>query len=263
MDHQSTITVNMDFNSTTPMDTKVIEAVKEACVRLWTNPSSSYATGCVVKKYINESRNQVAKMINCCDDEIIFTSGGTEANNWVIYSAVSEFNKTGSYLNTPCVPHIISTNVEHDSIRLILEKLKSDEKIEVTFVEVSKETGFVSAEDIINSIRPNTVLITVMLANNETGIFQPVARIAELLVAVNENRSQSKIYFHTDAAQAIGKLKVDVNDLGVDYLTIVGHKFYAPRVGALYRKSESPLNPIFFGGGQENGYRPGILLLTI
>lgn len=257
MDHQSTGTVNMDFNSTTPMAPEVIEAVKDACVKLWTNPSSSYATGCVVKEHINESRNQVARMINCCADEIIFTSGGTEANNWVIYSAVSEFNKAGSCLN---VPHIISTNVEHDSIRLILEKHKSDQKIEVTFVEVSKETGFVSVEDIISSIRPNTVLITVMLANNETGILQPVERIAELLAAVNEDRSQSKIYLHTDAAQAIGKLKVNVNDLGVDYLTIVGHKFYAPRIGAIYRKSQSPLNPIFFGGGQENGYRPGITL---
>lgn len=244
-------TVNMDFNSTTPMDSKVIEAIKEACVNLWSNPSSSYTTGCDVKKVINDSRSQVAKMINCDDDEIIFTSGGTESNNWVIYSSVTEFNKARS----DCIPHIISTNIEHDSIRLILEKLMLDDKIEVTFVEVSKVTGFVSAEDIINSIQPNTVLISVMLANNETGILQPVARIAELLVAVNKDRS--KIYFHTDAAQAIGKLKVDVNDLGVDYLTIVGHKFYAPRIGALYRKSKLPLHPIFFGGGQESGFRAG------
>lgn len=250
-------TVNMDFNSTTPMDYKVVEAVKEACANLWSNPSSSYATGCDVKKVINESRKQVAKMINCEVDEIIFTSGGTESNNWVIYSSVVDFGKARSNLspNSHCIPHIISTNVEHDSIRLILEKLMTYQKIEVTFVEVSKLTGFVSAEDVINSIRPNTVLISVMLANNETGILQPVAKIAELLVAVNKDRS--KIYLHTDAAQAIGKLKIDVDDLGVDYLTIVGHKFYAPRIGALYRRSSVPLQPIFFGGNQESGFRSG------
>lgn len=250
--------VNMDFNSTTPMDCKVIHAVKESCEKLWTNPSSSYETGQEVKKAINESRNQVAKMINCRPEEIIFTSGGTEANNWVIYSSVNEFNKTKVHLSNQCRPHIISTNIEHDSIRLILEKLQAEDKIDVTFVAVSKVNGFVSDEDIIKAILPNTVLVTVMLANNETGIFQPVARIAELLVDVNRNRSWPKIYFHTDAAQAIGKQKIDVTDLRVDYLTIVGHKFYAPRIGALYRKSICPLHPIFFSGGQESGLRPGI-----
>lgn len=267
MDHphpqDTTTTVNMDFNSTTPIDSKVIEAVNQACINLWTNPSSSYATGCVVKKVINESRNQVAKMINCSVDEIIFTSGGTECNNWVIYSSVDEFNKGRSNVNTHSIPHIITTNIEHDSIRLILEKLMMDGKIEVTFVEVSKVNGFVLPEDIVNSIRPNTILITVMLANNETGILQPVSRIAKLLGAVHADRSWPKILFHTDAAQAIGKLKVDVNDLGVDYLTIVGHKFYGPRIGALYRKCQSPLHPIFFGGGQESGYRPGNIVIIL
>lgn len=247
--------VNMDYNSTTPIDAKVIETIKEACVNLWPNPSSSHISGFNVKKVINKSRTQVAKMINCCPDEIIFTSGGTESNNWVIYSAVAEFNKSRNNFNSHSIPHIVSTNIEHDSIRLILEELLMNGKIEVTFVEVSN--GFVSADDIINAIRSNTVLITVMLANNETGILQPVARIAELLVDVNRNRLWPKIYFHTDAAQAIGKLKIDVNELGVDYLTIVGHKFYAPRIGALYRRNGFPLHPLFFGGGQENGLRPG------
>ncbi len=254
-------TVNMDFNSTTPMDPKVIEAVNETCLNLWTNPSSGYTTGCIVKEVISGSRRKVAKMINCGVDEIIFTSGGTETNNWVIYSAVNEFHKTMSNINNSdcCIPHIITTNIEHDSVRLILENLLFDQKIEVTFVKVSKENGFVSADDIIDSIRPNTVLITVMLANNETGIFQPVTQIAALLVDVNRDRVGRQVYFHTDAAQAVGKVKIDVNDLGVDYLTIVGHKFYAPRIGALYRKRQSPLHPIFFGGGQENGLRPGNL----
>lgn len=249
--------VNMDFNSTTPMDPEVIDAVRETCEKLWTNPSSSYETGHEVKKVISESRRDVAKMINCRPEDVIFTSGGTEANNWVIYSSVNEFNKTNIHLNNHCRPHIVSTNIEHDSIRLLLEKLQTEDKIEVTFVAVSKVNGFVSDEDIIKAIQPTTVLVTVMLANNETGIFQPIARIAELLKDVNRNRSWPKVYFHTDAAQAIGKLKVDVNDLRVDYLTIVGHKFYAPRIGALYRRNICPLHPIFFGGGQEDGLRPG------
>lgn len=252
-----TAIVNMDFNSTTPMDPSVIEAVKNASLNLWANPSSSYETGVHVKNAINESRQQVAKLIKCGADEIVFTSGGTEANNWIIYSAVNEFHKSRTDVNNDCVPHIISTNIEHDSIRLILESLLSDQKIEVTFVEVSKETGSVSAKDVIDSIRPNTVLITVMLANNETGLFQPVAKIAELLVSCNENRLWPKIRLHTDAAQVIGKHKLNVAELGVDYLTIVGHKFHGPRIGALYRKRERPLHPIFFGGAQENNLRSG------
>lgn len=249
--------VNMDFNSTTPLDSEVINVVKEGCINFWMNPSSSYETGLEVKKVIEASRNHVSKMINCRSDEIIFTSGGTETNNWVIYSSVNEFNKSKIDLNSQCRPHIISTNIEHDSIRLILERLLLDDKIDVTFVPVSTENGFVSPEDIIKVIQPNTVLVTVMLANNETGVLQPVAEIAKLLVDVNKQRSWPKIYFHTDAAQAIGKLKVDVNELGVDYLTIVGHKFYAPKIGALYRRSTCPLHSIFFGGGQEGGLRPG------
>ncbi|KAJ6627322.1 Selenocysteine lyase, partial [Pseudolycoriella hygida] len=247
----------MDFNSTTPLDIKVIEAIKEVCVNMWANPSSSYKSGQCVKETIDGSRQWVAKMINCDAEEIIFTSGGTEANNWVIYSSVEEFNKNIRKPEGFSIPHIITTNIEHDSIRLILEKLVMDGKIEVTFVSASKGFGFVSPKDVIDSIRPNTVLITIMLANNETGILQPVGEISQLLAVVNADHSRHKILFHTDAAQAIGKLQVDVKDLAVDYLTIVGHKFYGPRIGALYRKRNQPLHPIFFGGGQEGGFRPG------
>lgn len=249
--------INMDFNSTTPMASEVIEAIKEACVNLWTNPSSAYQSGHDASVAIDESRNQLAEMIKCNADEIVFTSGGTEANNWVIYSSIDEFNKTKVNVDYESRPHIITSNVEHDSVRLILNKFIADEKIDVTFVPVSKVNGFVKAEDIIDAIRPQTVLITVMLANNETGILQPVGRIAELLLQLNKKRSWPKILLHTDAAQAIGKLPIDVNNLGVDYLTIVGHKFYGPRIGALYRRRTCPLHPIFFGGGQESGFRPG------
>jgi selenocysteine lyase len=130
----------------------------------------------------------------------------------------------------------------------------------VTFVPVSKNCGAVDPLDILGAVRPNTCLITLMLANNETGLLQPVREIGQSLIAINKERTRKtlpRVLFHTDAAQAIGKIQVDVHDLGVDYLTIVGHKFYGPRIGALYRRRGVPLHPLLFGGGQEMGLRPG------
>ncbi|MCL4118189.1 UNVERIFIED_CONTAM: hypothetical protein GTU68_052388 [Idotea baltica] len=257
-----------DYNATTPMALEVIEDVHEAMKEFWGNPSSSHEEGVKAKKKIHKARQHVASMISACSKDIIFLSGGTEANNLVIYSAVVHFRKwvlshSNSSSFSKMKPHIITTKVEHDSIKFPL--------MHRYFIEAGKQqtlyVTFLSVENlpsaVIDSIRPSTCLITVMLANNETGIMFSVAHIARLLNEVNRKREAEglfKILLHTDAAQAIGKVPVDVTDLNVDFLTIVGHKFYGPRIGALYIRNlnvGTPLYPLFYGGGQEKGFRSG------
>ncbi|GFY34890.1 selenocysteine lyase [Trichonephila clavipes] len=254
--------VYLDYNATTPVSVEVQDAICDAMDNAWGNPSSSYKLGKVAKSVLDNARSKVADMIGGSSDEILFTSGGTECNNMVISSAIHFFyndvqnNISGLELEKP---HIITSNVEHDSVKLPLERLLNEDKIELTVVRVSVVTGAINVDDIVAAVRPNTCLITIMLANNETGVIQPISPLRSKLNAIAGNtfRSLSPILLHTDAAQAIGKIKVDVQDLDVDFLTIVGHKFYGPRIGALYYKSGTPLYPIFYGGGQERNLRPG------
>ncbi|XP_017895825.1 PREDICTED: selenocysteine lyase isoform X2 [Capra hircus] len=264
--------VYMDYNATTPLEPEVIEAMTEAMREAWGNPSSSYPAGRKAKEIINTARENVAKMIGGQPQDVIFTSGGTESNNLVIQSMVKHFHKvhaangdTGGHpsLVDGALPHIITCTVEHDSIRLPLEHLGEERKAEVTFVPVSKVNGQVEAEDILAAVRPATCLVTIMLANNETGVVMPVPEISRRVRALNQQRAAGglpEVLMHTDAAQALGKQHVDVRDLGVDFLTIVGHKFYGPRIGALYVRGlgeHTPLYPMLFGGGQERNFRPG------
>ncbi|XP_028259829.1 selenocysteine lyase [Parambassis ranga] len=258
--------IYMDYNATTPLEPEVIQVISEALQDAWGNPSSNYVAGAKAKAIINQSRLSVARMVGGKAEDIIFTSGGTEANNLVLHTAVEHFRKKsmaaeqGQYNGCTGLPHIITTNVEHDSVKRRVEHLQMDGKADVTFVPVSRVTARVEVEDIIAAVRPNTCLISVMLANNETGVIMPVQEICQRVKALNKQRDQLKILLHTDAAQALGKIKVDACDLGVDYLTIVGHKFYAPRIGALYVNgpgTRTPLYPMLFGGGQERNFRPG------
>lgn len=262
----------MDYNATTPLEPEVIEAMTEAMREAWGNPSSSYPAGRKAKEIINTARENLAKMIGGQPQDVIFTSGGTESNNLVIQSVVKHFHKvhatngdTGGHPSPVdgALPHIITCTVEHDSIRLPLEHLREERVAEVTFVPVSKVNGQVEAEDILAAVRPATCLVTIMLANNETGVIMPVPEISRRVRALNQQRAAGGlpgVLVHTDAAQALGKRRVDVRDLGVDFLTIVGHKFYGPRIGALYVRGlgeHTPLYPMLFGGGQERNFRPG------
>lgn len=260
--------IYMDYNATTPLDPEVIKAISEALHDAWGNPSSTYTAGVKAKAIINESRENVARMVGGKAEDIIFTSGGTEANNLVVHTAVEHFKRSckaaeqnKSHSNgCTCLPHIISSNVEHDSVKLVLESLQRDGKAEATFVPVSKVTGRVEVEDIIAAVRPSTCLISIMLANNETGVIMPVQEICQRIKSLNKEHQRQRILLHTDAAQALGKVRVNAPELGVDYLTIVGHKFYAPRIGALYVNSpgiKTPVYPMLFGGGQERNLRPG------
>ncbi|XP_063504253.1 selenocysteine lyase isoform X3 [Pongo pygmaeus] len=264
--------VYMDYNATTPLEPEVIQAMTEAMWEAWGNPSSPYSAGRKAKDIINAARESLAKMIGGKPQDIIFTSGGTESNNLVIHSVVKHFHAnqpseahTGAH-HSPvkgAKPHFITSSVEHDSIRLPLEHLVEEQVAAVTFVPVSKVSGQAEVDDILAAVRPTTCLVTIMLANNETGVVMPVPEISQRIKALNQERVAAglpPILVHTDAAQALGKQRVDVEDLGVDFLTIVGHKFYGPRIGALYVRGLgefTPLYPMLFGGGQEWNFRPG------
>lgn len=260
--------IYMDYNATTPPEPEVIQAVTEALQDAWGNPSSSYIAGAKARTVINQARESVARMVGGRADDIIFTSGGTEANNLVLHTAVEHFRRSYRAAeqgeghvngNNSCLPHIITSNVEHDSVKLVAEHLQKNGKAEVTFVPVSKVTARAEVEDILAAVRPNTCLISVMLANNETGVIMPLQEICQRVKSLNKQQ-RLRILLHTDAAQALGKVKVDVCELGVDYLTIVGHKFYGPRVGALFVNgpgAKTPLYPMLFGGGQERNFRSG------
>ncbi|EHB08732.1 Selenocysteine lyase [Heterocephalus glaber] len=224
------------------------------------------------KDIIAASREALARMLGGKPQDIVFTSGGTESNNLVIHSVVKHFQDTQApkgdvgEQQSPregARPHIITCTVEHDSIRLPLEHLVEEQVAEVTFVPVSKVSGQAEVEDIMAAVRPATCLVTVMLANNETGVVMPISEISQRVKALNQKRAASglpRVLLHTDAAQVVGKRRLDVEELGVDFLTIVGHKFYGPRIGALYIRGLgklTPLYPMLFGGGQERNFRPG------
>ncbi|EPY86133.1 selenocysteine lyase [Camelus ferus] len=226
----------MDYNATTPLEPEVMEAMTEAMRDAWGNPSSPYPAGRKAKDIISAARESLAKMVGGEARDVIFTSGGTESNNLVIHSAVEHFRKTHASVGDAAehhspvagaLPHCVTCLVEHDSIRLPLEHLVEEQVAEVTFVPVSKVSGQVEADDVLAAVRPATCLVSIMLANNETGVVMPVPEISRRIRALNQQRAARGLpgaLMHTDAAQALGKRHVDVRDLGVDFLTIVGHK---------------------------------------
>ncbi|NXY25265.1 SCLY lyase, partial [Atrichornis clamosus] len=256
--------VYLDHNATTPLAPEVAQAVWDAMCQAWGNPSSSHPAGRKAKELIGSARECLARMLGGRPEDIIFTSGGTEANNMVIHTACRHFHEsqrgTGDSQGTP---HIVTSSVEHDSIRLPLEQLGKEGLAETTFVPMSPRSGQVEVDDVLATIRPNTCLVSIMLANNETGVIMPVPELSQRIHALNQQRAGKglpRILVHSDAAQLIGKGHVDVQELGVDYLTIVGHKFHGPRIGALYARgpgTTAPLHPMLFGGGQERSFRPG------
>ncbi|XP_075273760.1 selenocysteine lyase isoform X2 [Opisthocomus hoazin] len=256
--------VYLDHNATTPPAAAVARAVQDAMRRAWGNPSSSHPAGRKAKELISSARESLARMVGGRPEDIVFTSGGTEANNMVIHTACRHFHESQARLgDSTGTPHIVTSSVEHDSVLLPLEQLAEESLAEATFVAVSPRSGRAEVDDVLAAIRPTTCLVSIMLANNETGVIMPVAELSQRVRALNQRRAAEglpRILVHTDAAQMIGKGRVDVQELGVDYLTIVGHKFYGPRIGALYvrgPRTTTPLHPMLFGGGQERSFRPG------
>ncbi|XP_060080503.1 selenocysteine lyase-like, partial [Ylistrum balloti] len=263
--------IYLDYNATTPLEPDVLGAISTALSEAWGNPSSSHDAGVKAKTVIDNARSSVATMVGAKSSDILFTSGGTEANNMILQTALKHFHLCQEITNgtdptrgdnSDQLPHFITSNMEHDSVKLVLENLAEEGIASVTFVPASQKTGCVIKEDVIAAVRPSTCMITLMLANNETGVIQPIKDIFESIRHINMSRKNlPRILLHTDAAQAIGKIEVDVVELDVDYLSIVGHKFYGPRIGAVFVRNlgskEVPLYPMLYGGGQERNFRPG------
>jgi cysteine desulfurase len=233
--------IYLDHNATTPLAPEAVEAMKPFLKGEFGNPSSGYDLGLRAKEAVERARKEMAGLLWCKVAEILFTSGGTESNNTVLKGVV-DFLKPGA-------THIITSAVEHPAILNPLLYLM-ELGVQVTILPVDGR-GLVDPDDVARAIKPETALISIMLANNETGTLQPIKEISELA-------RRKGVSLHTDAAQAIGKIPVDVNALGVDFLTVAGHKLYAPKgVGALFIRQGKTLTPLMHGAAQEGGRRAG------
>ncbi|MGH8130136.1 MAG: cysteine desulfurase family protein [Steroidobacteraceae bacterium] len=241
--------IYLDYNATTPLDPQVAAAMRSALEENYGNPSSSHWAGPPARLMLEKNRAQVAALLGCAADEIVFTSGGSEANNLTLKGA---FFARG---NRPA--HIITSQIEHPSI---LEPCGFLERLGARITRLAVDgTGQIDLDELRHAITRDTILISLMHANNEVGTIQPIeacARIAQ----------EHGVPFHTDAAQSVGKVLARVRDLGVDFLSIAGHKLYAPKgVGALYVRRSAKLEPLIHGAGHENGRRAGtesVLLTT-
>jgi cysteine desulfurase len=253
--------VYMDHAATTYMDARVLRAMMPYLAEEFGNASSLYREGRQAKRAVDAARVSIASALGAQSDEIIFTSGGTESNNLAIFGVARKYAEQGK--------HIITTKIEHHSV---LEPLKQLEKegFEVTYLDVG-EDGIVKVSDVVAALRPETILISIMYANNEIGTIQPLREIAtaisEFRIKNYELRSERSLipdsnpsipFFHTDACQTAGYLDMNVARLGVDLMTVNGGKIYGPKgMGFLYAKKGVKLSPILYGGGQERTLRSG------
>lgn len=232
--------IYLDYNASTPVSLPVLEEMLPYLGDRYGNPSSSHSFGVVLRKAIEEARGRVAELIGCSPSEVIFTSGATEANNMVI---------KGVALTAAAGSHIITSSIEHPSV---IEPCRYLERLgyKVTYLPVDRY-GMVDPLELSRAITENTILVSIMHSNNEVGTIQPISALAGIA-------SSHGIPFHTDASQSVGKVRCRVDELGVDFLTIAGHKFYAPKgIGALYIKKGQAMTPLMHGAGHERGMRPG------
>jgi cysteine desulfurase len=233
--------IYLDYNASTPIDPAAREAMLPFLGAIHGNPSSVHALGRRVRQAVEHARTQVANLIGAKPSEIVFTSGGTEANNMVIKGVARKRGDRGR--------HVITSAIEHPAVLEPCRILEED-GFEITRVAVDGR-GRVDPASVVGEVRPDTILISIMHANNEVGTIQPIAEIAEAA-------REGGIWMHTDAAQSVGKVPIDVNRLGVDFLSIAGHKLYAPQgVGALFVRDGIDLPPLIHGAGHEGGRRAG------
>ncbi len=232
--------IYLDYNASTPVDPRVLEEMLPYLKDAYGNPSSTHAFGAACREGIELARERLASLLGCRAGEVVFTSGATESNNMVIKGVAKAAGKG---------KHFITSQIEHPAV---LEPCRHLERFgyKVTYLPVDR-FGFVNPSDLEKAITPDTALVTIMHANNEVGTIQDIAALARIA-------SSKGIPFHTDAAQSVGKVPVRVGELGVDFLTVAGHKFYAPKgIGALYIKEGRKLPPLLHGAGHERGMRPG------
>jgi len=235
--------IYIDANATTPLLPEVLEAMRPWLLESFGNASSIHQHGQQARAAVEHARESVARLLNCRESEIVFTSGGTESDNMAVFGVVQQGGlvKPGD--------HVITSSIEHHAVLHAAERLQ-ERGIDVTFLPVSSE-GTIDPEDVRRALRPNTMLISVMMANNETGVIQPVEEIGRIA-------QDADVWFHTDAVQATGKLPIDVKAIGCDLLSISGHKMHAPQgTGVLYVRRGTRIEPLFFGGAHERQRRAG------
>lgn len=237
--------IYLDNNATTPVDSRVLESMLPYFSEKFGNPSSKHTFGYVTNAAVDLAREQIANLINSNKNEIYFTSGATESINLIHFGIADKLSSIGN--------HIISSDVEHSASYESLLQLQR-KGFDITFLKCDSK-GFIHSEQIIEAIRPETILVSIIAANNEIGTINNISEIGKVCRANN-------ILFHSDATQAFGKIKIDVNDMNIDFLSFSSHKIYGPKgIGGLFiRKGlEQKITPLIFGGGQEKGIRAGTL----
>ncbi len=235
--------IYLDYNATTPVDPAVLEALLPYFSGDFGNASSIHTFGQRARAAVETAREQVASLLNARPQEIIFTSGGTESDNHAIFGVIQ------SLLHTQPAAHIITTAIEHEAVLNTCQALEK-EGVAVTYLPVSRH-GLIDLEGLRKAIRPETILITIMHANNELGTVQPLEEIGRIA-------AEHDIYLHSDAVQSVGKIPVDVKACQLDLLSLSGHKLYAPKgVGAIYIKGGTRLRQLLYGGHHQRGFRPG------
>ena len=252
---KNNFSVYLDNAATTCVDKEVFKKMKPFFFEKYANPSGPYWHSQVARGAIDKAREQAAKALAAKPEEIIFTSCATESINFSHKGLMEALSKKGDKK-----PHIITSGIEHSAVLETCRHLEELGLAEVSYLPVDK-TGLVSISDLEKNIKSNTALVSIMYVNNEVGTIEPVSEIGKFLKKTNKKReleNKQKIYFHTDATQAIQYLNIDVNFLGVDFLSLTGHKFYAPKgIGALFVKKNTPLSSQMRGGSQEYGFRAG------
>ncbi len=233
--------IYLDHNATTPIDPAVIEVMAETARRFWANPSSGHSQGLAAREELERGRTFVARFIGAEPSEVVFTAGGTESDNLALIGAARANQKKGK--------HFLVSSIEHHAVLASCEILR-DDGFEIDFLPVDRY-GRVDPEDVKKRIRNDTILVSVMHANNEVGTIQPVSEIGRIV-------KERGVLFHSDAAQSLGKIPVKVDELSVDLLTCSSHKIYGPKgLGFLYVRKGTRLSPLIVGGGQEGGIRSG------
>lgn len=233
--------IYLDYNASTPIAPEVLDAMRPILDDAYGNPSSGHWAGKLAREAVERGRGQVASLLGCGDDEVVFTSGGSEANNHALKGVAFALREKGN--------HIVTSAVEHPATLVPCEFL-AKQGFAITHVPVDR-FGQVDPDDVRRALTPRTILVSIMHANSEVGTFQPIEKISRFT-------REYGILLHTDAAQSVGKISTRVDDLGVDLLSIAGHKLYAPKgVGALYIRRGTPIEPLIHGAGHESGRRAG------
>ncbi len=239
--------IYLDHAATTKLDTQVKEKMIEA-MGFFANPSSMYEEAFMGKKILNDSRKKIAEILNVEKEEIIFTGSGTESDNLAIFGVARANKEKGR--------HIITTKIEHPAVLHSMEQLEKED-FDITYLNV-KKNGIIDLGEFEKALRDDTILVSIMYANNEIGTIQPIREIAQILEERSHSDCSNKPIFHTDACQATNYLDIDVQKLGVDLMTFSGSKIYGPKgIGVFYKNEDIKLEPIIYGGGQEMNLRSG------